>query len=107
MNTFAVIKTGGKQYRVQEGDVLVIEKIGDEYKDGDTVVFEEVLLIDDGSKAIVGTPIIDKAVVEGKFVENFRGEKLRIQKFKSKSNYDKVVGHRQSHSRVEIVKIKG
>lgn len=103
--TFAVIKTGGKQYRVTQGDFINIEKLSDEINEGDAVKFEEVLLVDDGAKATVGNPVVSGAVVEGKFVENFKGDKVRIQKFKSKSNYDKVIGHRQKHSRVEITKI--
>lgn len=108
--TFAVIKTGGKQYRVSEGDRLDVELIGGkstEYKEGDKIVFDEVLLVDDGKKANVGTPTVKGASVEAKFVERFKGKKVRIQKFKSKSNYDKVIGHRQQHDRVEIVKIIG
>jgi len=105
--TFAVIKTGGKQYRVQKGDFINIEKLGDDFNEGDKVSFDEVLLVDDGKKATVGTPVVSGASVEGKYVETFKGGKIRIQKFKSKSNYDKVVGHRQTHSRVEITGIKG
>ena len=107
--TFAVIKTGGKQYRVSEGDKINIELVGGkatEYKEGDTITFDQVLLVDDGKKATVGTPLVSGASVEAKFVERFKGEKVRIQKFKAKSNYDKVTGHRQQHDRVEIVKIK-
>ena len=107
---YAVIKTGGKQYRVREGERLDVELIGGkvtEYKEGDTIVFDEVLLVDNGKKATVGTPTVKGASVEAKFVERFKGKKVRIQKFKSKSNYDKVTGHRQQHDRVEIVKIKG
>lgn len=107
---FAVIKTGGKQYRVAEGDKLNIELVngvrGDILEEGDTVTFSEVLLVDDGKKATVGTPFVDGATVEAKFIETGKGKKVRIQKFKSKSNYDKVTGHRQKYDRVEIVKIK-
>lgn len=105
--TFAVIKTGGKQYRVREGEFINIEKLSDELKEGDKVSFDEVLLVDNGSSANVGTPLVSGAVVEGTFVENFSGDKVRIQKFKAKSNYDKVTGHRQKHSRVQITSIKG
>lgn len=107
--TFAVIKTGGKQYRVSEGDTITVELVGGkatEYKDGDTVTFDQVLLVDDGKKATVGTPLVDGASVEAKFVDRFKGKKVRIQKFKAKSNYAKVTGHRQNYDKVEITKIK-
>ncbi len=106
---FAVIKTGGKQYRVSEGDKVEVELMGGkdtEYKEGDKVVFDEVLLLDDGKKATVGTPTVSGASVEAKYIERFKGKKVRIQKFKAKSNYAKVTGHRQQYDRVEIVKIK-
>jgi len=107
---FAVIKTGGKQYRVSEGDKLNVELInglhGDILEAGDTVTFSEVLLVDDGKKATVGTPLVSGASVEAKFIETGKDKKVRIQKFKSKSNYDKVTGHRQKYDRVEITKIK-
>ncbi len=99
--TLAVIKTGGKQYKVQVGDKIKIERITDkEYKAGDTIKFDEVLLVDNE----IGTPTVNKNV-EGKFVEEIKGDKVRIQKFKAKSNYDKVTGHRQRYFVVEITKI--
>jgi len=99
--TLAVIKTGGKQYKVQVGDKIKIERITDkEYKAGDTIKFDEVLLVDNE----IGTPTVNKSV-EGKFVEEIKGDKVRIQKFKAKSNYDKVTGHRQRYFVVEITKI--
>ena len=106
---FAVIKSGGKQYRVQAGDTLDVELIGGkthEHKPGDKILFDEVLLLDDGKKATVGTPLVDGVSVEAKYIERYKGKKIRIQKFKAKSNYDKVTGHRQQYDRVEIVKIK-
>ncbi len=107
---FAVIKTGGKQYRVSEGDKLNIELVngvrGDILEEGDVITFSEVLLVDDGKKATVGTPFVSGASVEAKFVETGKRDKVRIQKFKSKSNYAKVTGHRQKYDRVEITKIK-
>jgi large subunit ribosomal protein L21 len=103
---FAVIKTGGKQYRVTEGDVVTIEKLPGEFNAGDPISFNEVVLVDDSKATTVGTPTIKGSVVTAVFVEEGRGDKLRIQKFKSKSNYDKVTGHRQSYNKVKITGIK-
>jgi len=102
---FAVIKTGGKQYKVQEGDVISIEKLPGDMKEGDKVTFSEVTLTDDGKSSKVGTPFLSGATVEGKFVETAKGKKIRIQKFKAKSNYSKVTGHRQPFTKVEITKV--
>ncbi len=104
---FAVIQTGGKQYQVSEGDVITVEKLskGEKtYSAGDTVTFDEVLLVDDGSSINVGSPSV-KASVTGEYIEDTTGPKMRIQKFKAKSNYDKVIGHRQKLSKVKITSI--
>jgi len=101
---FAVIKTGGKQYKVSEGDVISIEKLDGDFKSGDVITFDEVVLADDGNTSTVGTPFTG-AKIEGKFVEEGKGKKVRIQKFKSKSNYSKVTGHRQPFTKVEITKL--
>ena len=103
--TFAIIETGAKQYKVQEGDKIQIEKLAGEYKEGDKVIFESVVLLDDGAKTEVGTPVVSGKKVEAKFLGEVKGKKIRIQKFKSKSNYDKVIGHRQKYFSVEITKI--
>lgn len=103
--TFAVIKTGGKQYKVQEGDVISIEKLAGEHKAGDKVTFDEVVLTDSGSATKVGTPVVSGAKVEAEFIEDGKEKKVRIQKFKSKSNYSKVTGHRQPFSKVKITKV--
>ena len=104
--TLAVIKTGGKQYKVKVGDKIKIEKITDkEYNPGDKIEFKEVVLIDNDGKTEIGTPILDGKTVEAKFIEEVKGPKVRIQKFKAKSNYDKVIGHRQKFFLVEITKI--
>lgn len=105
MKKFAIIETGAKQYKVSKGDVLKIEKLQGEYKDGDKISFDSVIMSDDGKKVEMGTPTISGKKVEGKFIEEGRGKKIRIQKFKSKSNYHKVQGHRQSYFEVEITKI--
>jgi len=102
---FAVIKTGGKQYKVQEGDVISIEKLDGEHKAGDKVTFDEVVLTDDGSKTTAGAPTVSGATVTAEFVETGKGKKIRIQKFKSKSNYSKVQGHRQPFTKVKITSV--
>jgi large subunit ribosomal protein L21 len=98
---FAIIETGGKQYKVAQGDVLTIEKLK-EYKSGDTVVFDKVLLIDDGAKTQVGTPYIEGATVTVDLMEEGKGKKLFIQKYKSKSRYKRRLGHRQPFSKISI-----
>ena len=102
---FAVISTGGKQYKVAEGDVLNVEKISDTLKEGDAVVFDQVLLIDDGSTTKIGTPTITGAKVEATLVENGRAKKVIVIKYKQKSRYFKKNGHRQPFSKVEIKKV--
>ena len=102
---FAVIETGGKQYKVSEGDVIKIERLSGENKEGDKITFDKVLLVDDSKNTKVGTPYIDKAEVEGSFVEEGKDKKVHIIKFKSKSNYSKKTGHRQVYNLVKIEKI--
>ena len=100
---YAVIKTGGKQYRVQEGDVITVEKLYAE-KD-DKVEFEQVLTMGEGADLKVGTPFLDGVKVFGTVVENGKGEKVIIFKYKSKKDYRKKQGHRQPYSMVEITGI--
>lgn len=99
--TKAVIKTGGKQYLVSEGDVLDIEKIEGEGK----IKFAEVLMIDDGKVTKLGTPNIDKASVEAEIVEQFKDKKIHVFKMKRRKRYRKTQGHRQNVTKVKIVKI--
>lgn len=99
---FAIIETGGKQYKVAEGDVLAIEKLNDDYKVGDKVVFDKVLLIDDGASTKVGMPYLDGAKIEAEMVMKGRGKKIQVRKFKSKSRYTRRVGHRQEFAKVKI-----
>ncbi len=103
---FAVIKTGGKQYKVSAGDSLKIEKIIGEYKVGDSVVFDKVLLVDDGENTTIGTPFIDGASVSAKIEEIGRHQKVTVIKYKQKSKYFKKNGHRQPFFKVLIEKIK-
>jgi large subunit ribosomal protein L21 len=100
---YAVIKTGGKQYRVKEGDVLDVEKLGVEQ--GGTVIFDRVLLIEDEGKVLVGTPDVAGAVVKAEVAENFKGDKVLIFKKKRRKQYRRTKGHRQQLAKVRIVKI--
>ena len=99
---FAVINTGGKQYKVAEGDILKVEKISDILKVGDKVIFDQVLLVDDGSTTKIGTPTVAGAKVEAVLKEIGRNQKVIVIKYKQKSRYFKKNGHRQPYSKVEI-----
>ena len=99
----AIIVTGGKQYKVAEGDVVYIEKLDQEA--GDTVKFDQVLAVIDGEKATFGTPVVEGASVEAKIVKNGKGKKIRIFKYNAKKGYRKRQGHRQPYTKVEIGKI--
>ena len=101
---YAVIATGGKQYRVQEGDIITIEKIKAEV--GETVAFDKVLVLSDGNDVKVGTPYLDAAVT-GSVVEHGKGQKVIIFKYKAKKDYRKKQGHRQPYTLVEITSIDG
>ena len=100
---YAVIKTGGKQYKVSEGDVIDIDRLNIE-KDG-KVLFDEVLLIVSDSGIKIGKPTIAGEKVEAKVVDNIKGDKIKVSKFKSKVRYRRVTGFRASLSRVQIDKI--
>ncbi len=102
---FAVIKTGGKQYKVAEGDTLKIEKLSGDFKKGDKLSFDEVLFLDDGSKSTLGMPLISGKKVEATFVEAGRNKTIDVIKYKAKSNYYKKRGHRQPFFKVKIGKI--
>jgi large subunit ribosomal protein L21 len=101
---YAVIETGGKQYRVQEGDVITIEKLNAEA--GEQVVFDKVLLLNDGKEVKVGAPYLTEAVT-GSVVENGKGKKVIIFKYKAKKDYRKKQGHRQPYTMVKIESLGG
>lgn len=103
---FAVITTGGKQYTVSKGDTIVIEKLTGEYKAGDSVTFDKVLLVDDGKDTTIGTPYIDKASVKGTITEIGRSAKVTVVHYKQKSRYFKKNGHRQPFFKVKIDALK-
>ena len=96
---YAIIETGGKQYRVQQGDVICVEKLGAAV--GETVCFDHVLVLGEGEGIQVGTPYVGTAV-EGKVVEEGKGKKVIIFKYKAKKDYRKKQGHRQPYTMVEI-----
>ena len=100
---FAVIRTGGKQYRVQEGDVLVIEKLG--LDEGQKVTFDQVLLVDHEEKTLIGTPYLENAFVKGEVIENFKDKKVIVFKKKRRKQYKKKRGHRQDLTRIRIEEI--
>ncbi len=100
---FAVIKTGGKQYRVSTGDIIEVERI--EAKPGTSFNFEEVLLIDDGTRTLLGNPYLPKARVKAELLEEFKGEKVIVFKKKRRKQYKRKRGHRQIQSRVKILEI--
>ena len=99
----AIIETGGKQYKVAEGDTLFIEKLPVEA--GDTVTFDKVLAVLDGDKATFGAPVVDGAKVTASVVKNGKGKKVIVFKYKPKKGYHKRQGHRQPYTKVTIGKI--
>ncbi len=101
---YAIIKTGGKQYRVSEGETLKVEKLDVEV--GAEVVFEEVLTVVSEADVKIGKPVVEGAKVTAKVVEQGKAEKIFVFKYKAKSNYRKRQGHRQPFTAVEIVKIE-
>ncbi len=103
--SYAIIKTGGKQYRVAEGDELFIETI--EGEPDDLVTFEEVLALSQAGLLRVGTPILEGASVTGKIVKQGRGKKIVVYKYKAKKGYRRKQGHRQPYTKVVIESIKG
>ena len=99
---YAIIATGGKQYRVSEGDVIYIEKIDAQV---DSTVSFDVLLMGNDGDVKIGTPVVEGVKVEGKVVGQIRGEKIVVYKYKSKKNYRRKQGHRQPYTKVAITKI--
>lgn len=99
----AIIETGGKQFKVAEGDTLFIEKL--DVNAGDAITFDKVLAVIDGDKATFGAPVVEGAKVEASVVKNGRGKKIRIFKYNPKKGYRKRQGHRQPYTKVTIGKI--
>ncbi|SHH20386.1 large subunit ribosomal protein L21 [Thermosyntropha lipolytica DSM 11003] len=103
---YAVIKTGGKQYKVSEGDIIKVEKLPAE--EGQEIVFEEVLLINDENGNVkVGKPLVEGAKVTAQVLEQGKGKKIYVMKYKRRKNYRRKKGHRQPFTKVKIQKIEG
>lgn len=100
---YAIIETGGKQYRVQEGDTLFIEKL--EVAAGETINFDKVLVVSNEGKLAVGAPFVEGAKVEASVVEQGKGPKVIVFKYKAKKDYRRKQGHRQPYTKVKIEKI--
>ncbi|HUU38725.1 MAG TPA: 50S ribosomal protein L21 [Candidatus Desulfaltia sp.] len=100
---FAIIKTGGKQYRVQQGDILSVERLpaGPKKK----VLFDQVLLIADDKETLIGTPLLEKAAVRAEVIEDFKDDKIIVFKKKRRKQYRRTRGHRQPLTRVKILNI--
>lgn len=100
---YAVFKSGGKQHRVTEGDIVRLEKLGDEA--GSTVNFDEVLLVADGDDIKIGDPVLKGGKVTAEVLSEGRGDKIRIIKFRRRKHSRKQAGHRQSYTEVKITGI--
>ena len=101
----AIIVTGGKQYRVAEGDVVFIEKL--DAAAGDSVKFDQVLAVIDGENVMFGKPVIEGASVSANVVKNGKAAKIRVYKMKPKKGYRRTQGHRQPYTKVQIEAING
>lgn len=101
---YAIIETGGKQYKVEEGQVINIEKL--EAQVGDEVIFDKVLAVNTGDNLKVGTPLIKGAKATAKVVRQDKHKKIIVFKYKAKKNYRKKTGHRQSYTQVKVEHIE-
>ena len=101
----AIIVTGGKQYKVAEGDVLFIEKL--EAEAGETITFDQVLAVLNGETATFGAPVVEGATVTATVVKNGKGKKIHVMTYKSKKNEKRHLGHRQPYTKLQIVAING
>jgi len=99
----AVVATGGKQYRVKEGDVIKVETLAGEA--GDKIVLDQVLMLSDGEKVEIGTPLLDGKSVEAEVLGQGRHKKVKIIKFKRRKHHMKQMGHRQNYTALKIVKV--
>jgi large subunit ribosomal protein L21 len=100
---YAVISSGGKQYRISKGDTIQIEKL--DKNEGDTVLFDKILLISNNGKVSIGKPFLAKSTIEGVVKSQGRDKKVNIIKFHRRKHYKKQAGHRQSFTQVEITNI--
>ena len=102
---FAIILTGGKQYKVNEGDVIFVEKLG--AQEGEEVTFDQVLAVSNENGFVTGAPYVSGASVTAKVVRNGKAKKIYVMKYKAKKNEKKKIGHRQPYTKVQIEKIVG
>ena len=102
---YAILETGGKQYKVSEGDVIYVEKLGVE--DGTSVTFDKVLAVGEGADLKVGAPYVEGATVTANVVKNGKAKKIHVLKYKAKKNEKKKIGHRQPYTKVQITAING
>ena len=100
---YAIIETGGKQYRVSEGDVVYVEKLG--INEEETVAFDKVVAFNDGKTLKVGAPYVSKVVVEGKVLKNGKGKKITVFTYKPKKGSARKMGHRQPYTKVIITNV--
>jgi len=103
---FAVIETGGRQYKITPDESIRIEKLDGENKEGDKIIFDKVLLIDDGKEVIVGTPYIEGAKIEAIYESQGRNKKIMVIRYRAKSRHFTKKGHRQIQDKVKIENIK-
>ncbi len=99
---YAVIVSGGKQYRVTKGDTIYVEKLDQQ---PDSIISFDVLMLGSDEGVKIGTPTVAGAMVEGKVIGQVKGEKIIIYKYKSKKNFDRKTGHRQNYTKVEITAV--
>lgn len=100
---YAIVSTGGKQYKVAEGDIIDIEKL--EAEEGQTVTFADVLFLNDGSKAVTDADALAKVTVEGEVLKQYRDDKVLVFKFRRRKRYHRTRGHRQYLTKVRITKV--
>ena len=102
---FAIIETGGKQYKVIEQDIIFVEKLN--VNEGEEIVFDQVVALSDDNGFKAGAPVLDGAKVTAKVLKNGKNKKIYVMKYKSKKNEKKKIGHRQPFTKVQILKIEG
>jgi large subunit ribosomal protein L21 len=101
---YAIVNTGGKQYKIQQGDVLRVEKIPGEV--GSPVSFDKVLMFSDGENVNIGRPVLDNVAVKGHIVEQGKGKKIVVFKYKRRKRYRRKLGHRQQYTAIKIDSIE-
>jgi large subunit ribosomal protein L21 len=101
---YAIVNTGGKQYKIQQGDVLRVEKIPGEV--GSPVSFDKVLMFSDGENVNIGRPVLDNVAVKGHIVDQGKGKKIIVFKYKRRKRYRRMLGHRQQYTEIKIDSIE-